>query len=152
MTATNDDRSVRLWRTWGDEYQSRPFQMHADREYDEPYIARPVADDEARTERIEKLRDEGFAMHAAYNEATRDRDEWRRRAESARALLKEARPHVQHSIDEGAETGIELLARIDAETRGEDGPGTRRDDETDSNPTDTRNHARAAGNGGVTPP
>lgn len=148
MADANDGR-VTLWR-YGEVY----FDLREpppDVEHHE-YIARPRADDDARTERIEKLRDEGFAMHAAYNEATRDRDEWRRRAESARALLKEARPHVQHSIDEGAETGIELLARIDAETRGDDGPGTRRDDETDSNPTDTRNHARAAGNGAATPP
>ncbi len=179
------------------------------------YIARPRADDEARTERIEKLRDEGFAMHAAYNEATRDRGEWRRRAEaaeaerevavakaaviggewcaenraagrgpcgscswccaqsknradaaeaardSARALLKEARVAVDlwtddHRCGEDVslkpEYAAQLRARIDAETRGEDGPGTRRDDETDSNPTDTRNHARAAGNGAATPP
>lgn len=58
-------------------------------------------------------------------DAHREGCEWKARAtkaeadrDRARALLKEARPHVQHSIDEGAETGIELLASIDAETRG----------------------------------
>ena len=146
--ATNE---VRLWRNRGGWWVGDPGHYRIDREtwlreMGTEYIARPRADDEARTERIEKLRDEGFAMHAAYNEATRDRDEWKARAEraeaecaaredvqarlikernaaeaerdSARALLREARPHVQHSIDEGAETGIELLARLDAETGG----------------------------------
>lgn len=51
-------------------------------------VWRPVADDDAREERIEKLRDEGFAMYAAHGDMTRDRDEWKARAERAEAVAQ----------------------------------------------------------------
>ena len=92
MADANDGR-VTLWR--GDYYEGGEFFLRpSEHQHRDEYIARPRADDDAREERIEKLRDEGFAMHAAYNEATRDRDEWKARAERAEAECA-AREDVQ---------------------------------------------------------
>lgn len=145
MADANDGR-VTLWRNYGGNVfctDAVPFDEGRPREW---YIARPRADDDAREERLKRAECsavEGWTaaeMHKARAEqaeedaaargrlldAHREGCEWKARAtkaeadrDRARALLKEARPHVQHSIDEGAETGIELLASIDAETRGE---------------------------------
>jgi hypothetical protein len=57
---------IRLWSdNQGDSFSDD--QLTPD---DVEYAALPRADFDALTERIEKLRDEGFAMYAAYNAAT----------------------------------------------------------------------------------
>ena len=62
------------------------------------------ADYDALVARVEKLRDEGFAMYAAYHAALKQRDE-------ARALLREARGCV--AVNYGPNEFSRLLARID---------------------------------------
>ena len=66
--------------------------------------ALPRADYDALVARVEKLRDEGFAMYAAYHAALKQRDE-------ARALLREARGCV--AVNYGPNEFSRLLARID---------------------------------------
>ena len=68
------------------------------------YTMVPRADYDALVARVEKLRDEGFAMYAAYHAALKQRDE-------ARALLREARGCV--AVNYGPNEFSRLLARID---------------------------------------
>lgn len=144
MTATNDDRSVRLWF---DETNHPHLTFTARRR---EYIARPRADDDAREERLKRAEEQRDALaqecseteHVAReagcdesirhfpvalhdlltrltderDEATRDRDEWRRRAEAAEAELarlaceKERIPSAVGSMGENRDAGVEPAA------------------------------------------
>ena len=98
----NNDRAVRLWRHADGEWLAweSPRNMFA-----EPYIARTVADDEARESDYRAARALVSTFMDKVNDATRDRDSWRDRALRAEAMLKEARNTVE---------SITLLERIDA--------------------------------------
>lgn len=138
--ATNE---VRLWR--GDYYEGGEFFLRpSEHQRRDEYIARPRADDDAREERLKRAECsavEGWTaaeMHKARAEqaeedaaargrlldAHREGCEWKARAtkaeadrDRARALLKEARGCV--AVNYGPNEFSRLLARIDAETRGE---------------------------------
>lgn len=71
------EEPVRLWRTWGDEAESRPFDTSPNYDYDEEYAALPRADFDALVKRAE--------------EAERERDEARESAAAAWRLLDEHR-------------------------------------------------------------
>ncbi len=121
------DDKVRLFNAPGSSIFDTERRTSAQREY----IARPVADDDAREDRIEKLRDEGFALHRAYydvvaraEKAERDRDRARAELAAQRELWQQIPGGPDYEADENdtspSDAGSHLagiaIRRIDAES------------------------------------
>ena len=84
----NNDRAVRLWRHADGEWLAweSPRNMFAD-----PYIARPVADDEARESDYRAARALVSTFMDKVNDAEADLDSWKAKAETAAVQREESR-------------------------------------------------------------
>lgn len=91
-----DDSKVRLWREPPSSCAPERWRSYKVDEFQEEWIARPVADDEARE---------------------RDRDEWRARAEKAEARCRQIAQRIIDRIGavgpENAEEALDRLFRCD---------------------------------------